>query len=192
MKKTLLTFLFLATLTSSMFSQDIITKKSGDDIMSKILEVNQSEIRYKKYDNITGPTFTILKSDVMMVRYENGTKDIFNEVSSPSSTSTQMENPSLKGRMDASKNYTGRNSGAIWTGVTTALTSPILGIIPAIACSAAVPSQRNLEITDPELMKNPDYNAAYKNQAHKTKKARVWSSFGIGCAVWGLFLVLAQ
>jgi hypothetical protein len=57
-----------------------MTKKSGEDIQAKVLEVTTSEIKYKKFDNQNGPTYTILKSDVVMVRYKNGTKDIFTDV----------------------------------------------------------------------------------------------------------------
>ncbi len=64
----------------SVFSQDIITKKSGEDISAKITEVTQTEIKYKKFDNIEGPIFSVLKSEVIMIRYENGTKDIFNDI----------------------------------------------------------------------------------------------------------------
>ena len=70
MKKSLLTILItIFTLTLS-FAQDVITKKSGEDILSKILEVSQSEIRYKRFDNPDGPDYIILKSDVLMIRYD--------------------------------------------------------------------------------------------------------------------------
>jgi hypothetical protein len=65
--------------TTLCFSQDVLTKKSGDDILAKVLEETSTEVKYKKFDNQSGPTFTILKSELLMVRYENGTKDLFNE-----------------------------------------------------------------------------------------------------------------
>lgn len=71
-----MTSIFSVTLC---YSQDTITNKKSEDIYSKVLEVTTSEIKYKKFDNLNGPTFTILKSDVIMIRYENGTKDIFNK-----------------------------------------------------------------------------------------------------------------
>jgi len=46
------------------FSQNVITKKTGDDILAKILEVTPSEIKYKNFDNTDKPTFTGLKSDL--------------------------------------------------------------------------------------------------------------------------------
>lgn len=61
------------------YSQDIITTKSGEDIKAKVLEVNTTEIKFKKTDNIDGPTFSVLKSEILLVRYSNGTKDVFYE-----------------------------------------------------------------------------------------------------------------
>jgi len=69
-------------------SQDLITKKDGTDIQAKVLEVNISEVKYKKFDNIEGTTFKILKSDIVLIRYQNGTKDIFTN-QQPSTVSNQ-------------------------------------------------------------------------------------------------------
>ncbi|NBR57298.1 MAG: hypothetical protein EBU05_09765, partial [Chitinophagia bacterium] len=44
-----------------------------------IIEVGISEVIYKKIDNLNGPNFSILKSDLSMIRYENGTKEEFKE-----------------------------------------------------------------------------------------------------------------
>ena len=63
----------------SVNAQDVITKKNGDEIQAKITEVGQNEIKYKRFDNPDGPVYTIGKSDVFMVKYENGTKDVFKE-----------------------------------------------------------------------------------------------------------------
>jgi hypothetical protein len=61
------------------FSQDIITTRTGEDILAKILEINKTEIKYKKFDNQDGPLYTLLKADILMIRYENGSKEIFTE-----------------------------------------------------------------------------------------------------------------
>jgi len=71
----LILFAIIITMTGAV-AQDIITTKTGEDILAKIVEVGHTEIKYKKFDNPEGPQFTILKSDVLMIRYENGTKDI--------------------------------------------------------------------------------------------------------------------
>ncbi|MCX6172861.1 MAG: hypothetical protein NT048_08510 [Flavobacterium sp.] len=61
------------------YSQDLITKKTGDIIKVKVLEVTTSEIKYKKIDNLSGPTYSVTKSDVFSINYKNGTKDVFSE-----------------------------------------------------------------------------------------------------------------
>ena len=44
---------------------------------AKISEVGTSDVKYKKFDNLTGPTFTTAKTDLFMIKYANGTKDVF-------------------------------------------------------------------------------------------------------------------
>ncbi|MAN88809.1 MAG: hypothetical protein CL555_19005 [Algoriphagus sp.] len=81
MKTVFKSFILIATCLFyfESFSQDVITKRDGTDIQTKILEVTPNEIKYKKFDNQSGPTFTILISDVLMVQYENGTRDVFDQ-----------------------------------------------------------------------------------------------------------------
>ena len=69
---------FLISMTAK--SQDLIIQKDGEEIKSKVLEVNLEIIKYKKFDNLNGPTFEMSKSDVFLIKYENGTKDVFNKV----------------------------------------------------------------------------------------------------------------
>ena len=86
----------------AVFSQDLIIKRTGEEIKSKVLEVSLTVIKYKKFDNLTGPTFEILKSDVFMIKYENGTKDVINAMASSTGSAsdkstqpTQNEDKSL-------------------------------------------------------------------------------------------------
>lgn len=71
-------------------AQDLITTKNGEDIQAKVLEVSSTEIKYKKFSNLDGPTFVINKNEVLMVRYENGEKDIFAEETSCLNTSGEI------------------------------------------------------------------------------------------------------
>ena len=68
--------LFLVSLVAK--SQDIIIKKNGDEIKAKVLEIAVNEIKYKRYDFQDGPVYTIAKTDVILVRYENGMNEIIN------------------------------------------------------------------------------------------------------------------
>jgi len=201
-KKLILALLFL--IGNFAQAQDIITKKNGDDIKAKVIEVNQNEIKYKSFSNPDGPLFVIYKSDVLLIRYENGSKDIFSESNSSNNTSnasvitstssnsnnTSSNDMRIRGKQDAMVSYKGKRSGAGWTCATSIVLSPLFGLIPAAACSASEPAEENLNYRDAELMKNNDYNTAYTNQAHKTKRKKVWTNYGIGSGVWLILVFL--
>jgi len=87
MKNVKLSFLVLFLVGSiySVYAQDIILLKNGNEIQAKVLEITQAEIKYKRYDNIDGPTISINKTEVQLINYENGAQDIIT-VSSNSST----------------------------------------------------------------------------------------------------------
>ena len=75
MKRVLL-FLMLFS-TTSVFAQDVIVKKDGSTILSKVIEIGTTEIKYKKNSNLNGPTYSINIADVQAVNYENGEKENF-------------------------------------------------------------------------------------------------------------------
>ena len=58
-------------------AQDLLTKRNGDEVAVKVIEITPSEIRYRRSDNPDGPLISVWKSDVFMVRYANGTKEVF-------------------------------------------------------------------------------------------------------------------
>lgn len=62
-------------------AQDVIVKNDGSTITSKVLEITGTEIKYKKYSNLKGPTYTINKTDVNYINYENGEKENFGKTS---------------------------------------------------------------------------------------------------------------
>jgi hypothetical protein len=73
MKKLLFT-LFACVMFFASQAQDILIKRNGDELEVKVLEINLDEIRYKRFDNLEGPTISIAKNEVFMIKYENGTK----------------------------------------------------------------------------------------------------------------------
>jgi hypothetical protein len=51
---------------------DVIILKNGQEIIAKVVEVGQTEIKYKMCDNLNGPTFSKNKSEVLKIKYPNG------------------------------------------------------------------------------------------------------------------------
>lgn len=77
MKHLLVVTFFLCLVSVS--AQDVIVKKDGSTILSKVLEVNTADIKYKKHSNPDGPIYTMDKSEILSINYENGDRDTFNE-----------------------------------------------------------------------------------------------------------------
>lgn len=77
MKKNIL-FVYCLLFTVYCFSQDIIYKKDNTKIEAKILEINQSEVRYKMFTNPDGPLYIMYKSDVVKIEYPNGQVEVYN------------------------------------------------------------------------------------------------------------------
>ena len=59
-------------------------------------------IKYKRCDNFDGPVYSIKKDDVFMVKYQNGTKEIFN--ASTNAASNTSSNSNVKQNANAANN----------------------------------------------------------------------------------------
>lgn len=95
-----ITVFAISTAVTTAFAQDVIVLKNGDEIKSKVVEITPTEIKYKKFDNLEGPTIVILKSDVFMIKYANGTKEVMtasNESASVGSENPEPVNPGATG-----------------------------------------------------------------------------------------------
>ena len=66
-------------------ASDIIMLKNGQEIKAKVVEITLTEIKYKLFEHLDGPTRTAAKNDVFVIIYENGTR----EVISPSTANTR-------------------------------------------------------------------------------------------------------
>lgn len=63
-------------------AQDVIVKTNKEEIKANVLEVGESEIKYKKFDHLDGPTYNVKKDEVFMILYKNGKRETF-ESSTP-------------------------------------------------------------------------------------------------------------
>lgn len=58
-------------------AQDTLVLNDGTLIKSKVVEITESLLKYKKYSNLDGPVYTIDKKHVLSVHYENGEHESF-------------------------------------------------------------------------------------------------------------------
>lgn len=59
---------------------DVMVMRNGNEVQVKVLEVAQTSVRYKKCENLGGPDYLVDKSEVFMIKYANGSKDVMDEV----------------------------------------------------------------------------------------------------------------
>lgn len=96
MKKLIILFLFAASIINA---QDTIRFTDGKVNAVKVTEVGLTEIKYNRFDNLTGPVYVVDKNLVKYIRYVNGAVDSFNvskpniATEAPKTTETQPETP---------------------------------------------------------------------------------------------------
>jgi hypothetical protein len=71
---------------------DLILFRNGDEVSVKVIEVGVDEIKYKKCDNSESILKSVLKKDVFMITYSNGSKDLFKEKDEPLVKENVQEN----------------------------------------------------------------------------------------------------
>ena len=89
MKKLLLLVVCVLTI-SSIKAQDLIVLQTAEEIQAKVTAITEDTVTYKRWSNLEGPTYTIAKSKIFYIKYQNGEKDIFG------TTTTQQSNKTLQ------------------------------------------------------------------------------------------------
>ena len=83
MKKWLLILIIAIVFGINANAQDIILKQDGSEIKSKVLEITDQQVKYKEFDFQSGPIRNINISEVFMITYENGKREVFNKPLNP-------------------------------------------------------------------------------------------------------------
>jgi hypothetical protein len=77
--------------TSNQTGYDLIIKNDKTEIKAKVIEIQDLNVVYKKYENLQGPNYNIAKNQVFMIIYANGSKETF-DVPAPA----QQANPNAR------------------------------------------------------------------------------------------------
>jgi len=84
MKFKIVLILICSLLANTIEAQDILIKKNGEEINCKVLELSNENISFSilsATDSLPPETLLVKKAEVFMIRYSNGTKDVFNTAS---------------------------------------------------------------------------------------------------------------
>lgn len=78
MKRTLLFFIVM-TFANSLFCQDMIITKKADKIEAKVMEIGDTYVKYKKWSYLDGPNYSMPKSEISTILYQNGEVEVFGD-----------------------------------------------------------------------------------------------------------------
>ncbi len=82
MKRIRIGFILLVTLLHhAVLAQDcdLIILQDGSEIEAKVLEVSSENISYKKCNFQDGPTYVVVRKDIFLIKYKDGTKELMSD-----------------------------------------------------------------------------------------------------------------
>jgi len=79
-KRVLLLVLFVYGVITLLVAQDTLVFRNGKNVIAKIIEIESDKLKYKKKENLNGPTYSKCKDEIAFIIYHNGSKDEFNNI----------------------------------------------------------------------------------------------------------------
>ncbi len=79
MKRLLLTLAMIVCAAQVLVAQDVIVTRQAARIDAKILEVSETEVKYKKTSNPDGPVFILSTDNIASILYANGEVQVFEQ-----------------------------------------------------------------------------------------------------------------
>ena len=79
MKRLIMLLSVLAFFAVSAAAQDFVTKRNGEDIAAIVDEVGPDYVRFRLWDEPEGVTYTMLKNEILMIRYATGRNEVFDQ-----------------------------------------------------------------------------------------------------------------
>lgn len=58
---------------------DKIVFLNGEEVLCRVIEIGITHVMYKACDNLDGPLFTRAKQNIFMIKYQNGSKEVFEQ-----------------------------------------------------------------------------------------------------------------
>lgn len=144
MKKLVLVLVAMFTLNVAAVAQDIIVLRDGSIVRSKIMEVGENDVKYKKWDNINGPIYTMSILNISAIDYQNGTKynfadyvknksNIAENINNTESTVSQSITTSGNNTPNGMDNYVYLQQQQLWHSGSTMKVIGVLGLIGGFA-----------------------------------------------------------
>lgn len=168
---------------------DLITLKNGEEINGKVLEISQTEIRYKRCDNLEGPTIIIDKAGVSQIKYANGSSELIRSESPKKIEEPDYYTPGAKAppvnRYNSDKKVINKFAlASMISAITSVVWIPLaLSYVPWLIILAPIPIVLGI-IALKEIKRNPEL--------YKGKGMAVFGIIfsGVEVAIMVIFLLL--
>ncbi len=179
-------------------AQDVIIDLEGNELTGQVIEITPTEVLYRAPDTEPAlPPTVLAKSKLFMVRFANGTKEVFPQTppptyapvapAAPLDITAQNKELRERGRQDALLYYR-RSSPALGT-IATATVSPF-NPLGAVIIGSVRPKAYKNPLLDPEMLKYPSYVEGYERTAHQRKAWPVIGGYLAG-SILGLIIYSA-
>lgn len=179
-------FAFPLLIALQNYSQDVIIKMNGDELEVKVKEILINEIKYVDLTYTEGPVYTIPKSDVFMIKYPSGKKDLI--LNSFKEHELNISSFHL-GKKDAKLLYT--DNKPLWESlIVTSIFAPA-GIVNGIIVST-IPAKLDFEGIDENKLNDIYYKNGFKKKAQAKKIKKVAIGFGLGIPINIVLFVIVQ
>jgi len=74
----LLIIALIGSLThNQLYGQDLLIMRDGQEYECQVVSIKDDYVNYKMYSNLEGPIYSKKISDIFMIKYENGEKEVF-------------------------------------------------------------------------------------------------------------------
>jgi hypothetical protein len=174
------------------WSQDKLFYKDGRIEDVKVNEINKFEVKFKRMNNLEGPNFVSLKTELISIQYENGMVENFVDEMTNLNDAELLKYAAIK---DAWRYYKDYKKGTGMTILGCVFLTPIGGIFVAKKYAnqeidiekrprtVKVKGINGNEFVDNPYYSNEIYKENYKNVAKKIQKLKIWKAFGGGTAI---------
>ena len=202
--KILLLLSIFVTGSIPLFAQDLITTRKGEDLKARVLEIGLINVKYHLWDAPEGAVSILPKSEILLIRYEDGGKEVFESQTAEGDmlptavpqnksglvSSLSNTNMFIQGQIDAKRYYKGYKDAGAVSLISSFLLGPVFGLIPTIAIASTTPNAQNLDFPSESLMRNREYAIGYAKEARSIKSRRSWTNYGIGAVIGTALLAI--
>ncbi|WP_259016642.1 porin family protein [Emticicia fluvialis] len=77
-KSTIILLLAMAGAPLLLTAQDLIIKKNKTETKAKVIEITDDYVKYRDWDNLSGPIYNLARNKVFMIVYQNGKREFIN------------------------------------------------------------------------------------------------------------------